>query len=74
MKELEDECDVCMGENGMVVGTVTVDALDMHVMVMVCRPCLAAMGQVMGNQWNQAIADQHAAVDAMKRMLGIEDV
>lgn len=61
-----------MGQNGMVVGKVTLDALGVDLDFFVCRHCLNAMLSAMTDLWRQAIATHNASVDALKATLGID--
>jgi hypothetical protein len=66
-----DECEVCLQP---IVGwsIITFDTPEAKQSVRFCRGCLDAVFEVMAKRWNDAVREGNAAVDAMKKMFGID--
>lgn len=70
-----DECEICDGQfSVMSVCTVTftLDDSGAFTNVRMCRPCVTAVSQAMMRQSNEAIDAGNAAVDEIRRQLGVE--
>jgi len=69
-----DECEVCQGQHGEPIATMTFTADDLHepVPVRVCRDCLAEIFRLMVDRWNASIDAANESVAWFLRALGLE--
>jgi hypothetical protein len=68
-----DECEVCQGQHGQPIATMTFTSDDTAepCPVRACRDCLAALFRVMVDRWHESIEQADASVAWLMEGLGI---